>query len=79
MELKACPFCGKKPVIEKGFTDVDDCGNREICVPYRIICNDCGYYMSKDAKFAATNDGKVVMVENGYMELLTKWNRRSKE
>lgn len=79
MEVRNCPFCGTKPMVKRGCVKVDDDEEGKITVPFRLFCPYCGVQMRKDAKFAATEDGQIVMLGDGYMELLRKWNRRAKE
>lgn len=76
IELKPCPFCGKKATereISYGHTE-----NGEFTATYSIGCDECKFYFAGQSRFCLVK-GQPAFVVNGYAEAVDAWNRRAGE
>ena len=77
-ELKPCPFCGMKPVIE--YRDLRMDGKDEfIYCNWVVLCLQCGTKKSELAKYRLTKAGSFEVFNDNYdgrARVIEKWNRR---
>lgn len=77
MELKPCPFCGGKANITQISHGYNHAGFN---YDFELKCARCGVDFGREESFAkVTQDGRLVITKDGYMELVKKWNRRVEE
>lgn len=69
---RSCPFCGKKPNIDRISSGY---GNGKFNAVYRLSCPICGIEFIRKSEFVLDN-GIPRLTKDGYGELLQLWNRR---
>lgn len=70
--IKPCPFCGSKPVVnETSTTHLPD----RYLVGYQIECPKCHVYFGSCTEIRVEK-GSPIVDKNGYQECIDMWNRR---
>lgn len=70
--LKPCPFCGSKPIINRTNTIHTPAG---YSVGYKVECLECHIYFGSCTDIHVEK-GLPVIDRNGYQECIDMWNRR---
>lgn len=71
--LKPCPFCGSKPVINQ--LSFGTKPNGIFTAGYEITCPNCRIYFAGQSEFSVS-DGMPVVKKDSYSECINKWNQR---
>jgi hypothetical protein len=71
--LKPCPFCGKKAVVQKISTGNN--GSGVFTASFRIGCDSCKIGFVRESKFVL-DKSEVIFIHNGYEEVKELWNSR---
>ena len=72
-ELKPCPFCGGKAdlrIVSKGYE------SGEFSVTFEASCRECKIAFKSNSCFAIKN-GYPEIVQDGYKDVMSRWNRRA--
>lgn len=78
IELKPCPFCGGKAVIQQ--TDCGVFSSTAVRIGFRICCKRCDATASKSIGFLAANlmeDGSINIFIDDRETAIASWNRRA--
>ena len=80
MELKPCPFCGGKPVVEcesSVFSSMNVGG-----FEFHIVCDKCGAWKPNakgSVRMGLSQDGRVFLSKDDREEAAKVWNMRASD
>jgi len=73
VQLKPCPFCGKKPELRETQLGHKGCGT--FTATYTVKCDTCRYTISRESSFTLV-DGQPKFEVNGHDLIVNLWNNR---
>ena len=72
-ELKPCPFCGKKAIVQQKTSGYKR--NEEYTASFFIGCDSCKIGFTRESSFVL-DCAEVSFIHNGYEEAKKLWNTR---
>lgn len=77
-EMKPCPFCGGEAIVE--LKDIGSGPSRMFSQTHEVKCKKCGANTGKQyhTRFYR-EDGKFIVLEDGYAQAVSDWNRRAED